>query len=359
MNTRPFLVAIVAVALVVALAIAAVLYLAPRMLPGFADPPAALGRTLPSLAGASGWIGSDSLSADALRGHPSLLLVWTDTDPRSLDALRVAESWHRAFAPLGCRIVAVHAPDFAFASDRAVPERIAQSLGLTLPLALDATLQLQSALGGATDGPHLIVADGAGRVVLDTVGALAAAEQALRTVYGPLPTGTALPPLIAESAPVAVRTVYLGTGRVTGGPLKGMAAGSEHTFTTQFRYQEQGRVETPYPVGRWRVGADGVLALRAGAAHLVAIRYSAARVGVVVSPPSNGTGRLWLLLGERWPCAEECEADVAFDGRGAAFVEVTEPRLYWLEHGTGERVLRLSPGDAGLTIHAFVFEDAR
>ncbi len=345
-------------ALAIVVALAATLYLGPRFVPGLgrlAQPPE---RQLPSLALATGWIGADSLAAGALSGHPTLVLVWSDTDPRSIEALEVAEGWHRAFTPLGCRIVAVHSPDFAFGSDRAVPTRIAESLGLTLPIALDATLQLQGELGGATDGPHVLVADGSGRVVFDTVGALAAGEMALRELYGPLPKGSALPGLIARTTPVSVQTVYLGAGRVRGGPLAHLSPGTERTLTAEFRYQEQGAVGIPYAVGRWRAGTEGATSLRAGAAEFIAIRYSAHRAAVVVSPPAGGTGRLWLLLDERWPRAEECGADVAFDGHGGAYIDVTEPRLYWLEQGAGERVLKLSPATPGITVHAFVFEDA-
>jgi len=346
-------------AVLVLAVLVAVLYVGPRFIPGLGRLPAASARQLPSLGLATGWIGADSLAASALQGHPALVLVWSDTDPRSNEALLVAERWHRAFTPLGCRIVAVHAPDFAFATDRAVPARVAEALGLTLPIALDAALQLQSALGGATDGPHVIVADATGRVVLDTVGALAAGELALRELYGRLPAGEALPALIATTAPMRVRTVYLGVGRVRAGPLTGFSPGTDHTLTAQFRYQEQGEPWAPYPVGRWRAGTEGATALRAGAADFVAIRYSARRAGVVVSPPPGGTGRLWVLCDERWPRAEECGVDVAFDGHGAAYVDVTAPRLYWLQEGAGERVLKLSPATAGLTVHAFVFEDAR
>lgn len=346
-------------AAVVLAAVVATLYVGPRFLPGLARLRPATAGHLPSLDTATGWLGVDTLAADGLVGHPTLVLVWSDTDPRSIEALQVAEAWHRAFTPLGCRILAVHAPDFAFAADRRVPARIASTLGLTLPIALDATLRLQSALGGATNGPHLLVADASGRVVLDTVNALAAGEMALRELYGRMPAGSALPGLIAKATPATVRTVYLGTGRVAAGPLAGMAPGSEHTLTAQFRYQEQGEPWTPYPVGRWRAGSEGATALRAGAADFVAIRYSAARVAVVASPPPDRSARLWVLVDEHWPGAGAAGEDVRFDGKGAAYIELTEPRLYWVERGSGERVLKLSPDEAGITLHAFVFEDAR
>jgi hypothetical protein len=40
------------------------------------------------------------------------------------------------------------------------------------------------------------------------------------------------------------------------------------------------------------------------------------------------------------------------------YLEVTAPGLYWIEQGRGERVLKLSPEQSGVTLHALVFEGA-
>ena len=40
------------------------------------------------------------------------------------------------------------------------------------------------------------------------------------------------------------------------------------------------------------------------------------------------------------------------------YVDVAAPGLYWIEQGRGERVLKLSPDQPGVTLHALVFEGA-
>lgn len=346
---------VLAGAAVLALVVAAIV-LAPRWLPGLRpEPPPA--RTAPSLAAVRDWAGGRALTDDSLRGRPYALLAWTDADPRSLAALNVADVWHRAFSPHGVRVLALHTPDFAFAADTSVPGRLVRRLGLTLPVALDPSLAETAVLGGATDGPHLIVVSAAGEVLVDTVGVagLAAGELALREALARERPGAALPPSPRLPDDLAVRTVYLGASRSPAGPLAKVAPGRVQTFTAEFRHQQEGRPWVAFPVGSWRPLADGLESHRGGAADFVAIRYSAARAGVVVSPPGHGEARLWVLRDEKWPDAAARDADVSGDA-GGAWVNVTEPRLYWVDRGAGERVLKLSPDRAGLVIHAFVFE---
>jgi hypothetical protein len=76
-----------------------------------------------------------------------------------------------------------------------------------------------------------------------------------------------------------------------------------------------------------------------------------------MSPPPGGSARVWFLLDERWPNAAELGADARHDSRGAAYVEVTEPRLYELcRAAAGEHVVKLSPEGPGVTMHALIVE---
>jgi hypothetical protein len=345
-------------AVFLALALVTVL-VAPRFVPGLRPRSSTATLHLPDLTHVATWIHSSPLGPDSLHHHPVALVLWSDTDPRGLAALPVAEAWYRAYGPLGARVVAVHAPEYAFAADTSVAAGVARRLGLTLPIADDVGAVVEAALGGATDGPHVVVVDELGAVAADTVNDLSAGERALREAAIRMHHGEDLPPLLATGLPEGVRTVPLAAGRVEAGPLRGRAAGQSSVFTAQFRYQESGEPWTPYPVGAWRTGAEGLTATRGGAANFVAIRYSASRAGVVVSPPPGRVARVWILRDDRWPRPDERGEDVTADARGAASVVVSEPRIYWIDQGGGERVLKLSPDQPGVTVHAFVFTGAR
>jgi hypothetical protein len=337
----------------------ATLLLAPRLVPGLRGHAPARLAALPSLASVTAWRNTPPLAPDSLRGHAVALMLWSDTDPRAAAALQVADLWHRSLGPLGVQVLAIHEPEFDFATDTTVAFRFARHLGLALPMADDPECRIEAALGGATDGPHLVVADASGAVRVDTVGDLVAGEAVLRAAALRSHPAAALPPAMAATLPGGVRTVWLGAGRVEGGPLRDLSAGHTRVFTAEFRYQEQGRAWTPYPVGGWRTGTEGVTSTRGGAANFMAIRYSAGRAGVVVTPPAGQSARVWILRDDRWPDPEHRDEDVVGDALGTAWIEVREPRIYWIDRGGGDRVIKLSPELAGVTLNAFVFTDAR
>ena len=312
--------------------------------------------TLPSIDVPATWW--NGFVADySLHGHPVVVLLWSDADPRAPAALATLQAWHTAYAPLGVRVLALHVPEYGYAADTAVVGRFVRRERLTLPVASDAEGRFAAAFGGATEGPHLVVADESGAVLADAVASLAPGDEALHA-WAMREHADMAPPRLSPPPFPSVHVVRLGAGEVSEGPMAGLPAGSEQVFTAEFRYQEHGRDWTPFPVGGWRVGADGLAATRGGAANFTAIRYSAGRAGVVVSPPPGAHARLWVLLDDHWPREDRRGADVAVGQQGAVYLEVAAPGLYWIEQGRGERVLKLSPEQSGVTLHALVFEGA-
>jgi hypothetical protein len=279
------------------------------------------------------------------------------------------EAWHQAFAPYGVRVVGIHVPEFAFAADSAVVASAARRLGLTFPIMLDPWLEPWRSFGPLAAGPRFVLADTTGKVVFDAAGedALDLVERALRRQLEAFRPDLRFPSEPGGDAAGATRRtrarpeppapVYLGTSRVSRGPLAGAATGQRQMFTAQFRYQVEGEPRVPYPVGFWTPTVEGLIASRGGAENFVALRYDAGPLGAVLSPPRSGSARLWILRDERWLGVDDLGADAQRDGRGASFVLVTEPRLYLLcrERGGGH-VVKLSPEAPGVTIHAFTFE---
>jgi len=72
---------------------------------------------IPSLTTAAGWLNGGPLTADSLAGHPVVLLIWSDSDPRSLEVLPEVQGWHQAYARYGVRVVGVHVPDYSFGAE--------------------------------------------------------------------------------------------------------------------------------------------------------------------------------------------------------------------------------------------------
>jgi hypothetical protein len=318
---------------------------------------------LPSLEAVSGWLNGSPDALDSLSGHPVLLALWSDTDPRCLDALQRVESWHQAYSRYGARVIGVYAPEYSFGIDSMVPARIARRLGLTFPIAMDPSYHVRPRIGRVAGGTGVLLADDSGQVVLSVdLDHLDEVDRALRRELRrshPDLDFPAEPEPTAHAAPAReIRFVHLGAGRAGGGPLADVSPGHVVTFTTQFRYQEEGKDYVPYPVGRWMPTAEGLVADRGGAADFVAIRHPGDRMWAVLSPRETGSSRVWILADDGWMPARERGEDVRADDRGATYVEVTEPRLYGITRPGKARVLRFSPQDPGLTIHAFAFERA-
>jgi hypothetical protein len=329
-----------------------------RVAPQAPSAPGAMGN---ALALARGWVNGSAESEASLSGHPSVALVWSDTDPASLRALAAAETWRAAYARWGVRVVGVHAPDFAFAADSAVAARAARTAGVHFAIALDPAGEIRRRLGAGDRVPFAAVADSSGAIVARLTGnAALAAERHLREQVVKLnpdqrfPAGGSADPALAPLA----RTIYLGSARVSEGPIASAAPGHPSAFTAEFRYQIEGKAFVPYPVGWWTPDADGITAARGGPGNLVALRYSGGALDAVIAPPPNGKARLWILRDEKWLDAGSLGTDARLDARGASYVDVDEPRLYSLARGGSEHVVKLSPDAAGITLHALIVDPA-
>jgi len=346
-----------ALVLVAALAAAVVIWWLARPHPEPRARPTPAAATLPDFGAAAGWVNGGPLTADSLRGAPVALVVWSDTDPRGLDLVREAEAWHQAYARYGARVVAVHVPEFSFAAESSVTAGVAKRLGLHVPIARDPGYLVQRRLG--LDPPAVVIAGGDGRIVFASdAGGAPEAERALRDLVRalhpdrPFPAGRVGAAGGAAGGRSRPRVVYLGTARATHGPLAEATSGRAQTFTTQFRFQEEGEAWVPYPVGRWMPGAEALTAERAGAANFIALRTGAGRVFAVIGAPPGRVARVWVLDGDDWLAPGARGDAVREDSRGATFVEVDAPRLYAIARG-GARMLRLSPDVAGLVFYSF------
>jgi hypothetical protein len=358
-----------AIPLVFLVAVVAAIVLVPRFglfqSPPELTPPEARVRLL-RLEGIAGWVNGAPLTPDSLAGRPVVLLFWSDTDPASLRMLSEAQVWHQAYARFGVRVVGVHTPDYSFAADSSVPARAAQRLGADFPIALDPAHRIRALLPHPVNESRIVVADSSGTVLFSAKDdRLGEVDRILRAEVQRLQPQRSFPPqpeLLGSphSEPrEATRFVFLGASQVHGGPMKGVVAGRSQTFTTQFRFQEEGAPYVPYPVGRWTPGAEGIAAARGGPANFIVIRYAGGQVGAIMGPPPAGSSRVWILADDAWLEPQDSGQDVRHDSRGASYVEVTEPRLYSIMRGAGGHVLKFSPEQSGLTMYGFTFEPFR
>jgi len=338
-------------------------------LTGCSGPPAArqpesgvsalIGHPLPPLRTA---VWPDRAALDSLPQHVVVLAFLSFDLPRSLRMLPTLAAWNDAYSRYGVKVMGVHVPAFAFAADSTLSAVNVARFGLRFPVGLDPSLELWRAFGANGETPRVIVAGADGRIEVDGEGraVLPEAERAIRALILKTHPDLRFPagavPTSSGPDPEDHVAVHLGRARVADGPLRTTVSGHVTNFTAQLRYQIEGRPYTPYPVGRWIPGADGLTSAMGGAENFVALRYDGGALGAVLGLADSKPVKLWILRDDRWLPRSDAGADVEFDGRGASFVMVKEPRLYALTRASrGKHVVKLSPEEPGATIYALTF----
>jgi cytochrome c biogenesis protein CcdA/thiol-disulfide isomerase/thioredoxin len=104
-----------------------------------APAPPALDRegSMPSLAGATGWLNSRPLTGESLRGKVVLVDFWTYSCINCLRALPYVKRWYETYKDHGLVVIGVHAPEFAFERDPDNVRRAVGELGIGYPVAID------------------------------------------------------------------------------------------------------------------------------------------------------------------------------------------------------------------------------
>src|SRR5215813_5952797 len=92
---------------------------------------------LPSLAGATGWLNSEPLTAAGLRGKVVLVNFWTYTCINWLRQLPYVRAWAEKYSSQGLVVIGVHTPEFPFEKDAENVRRAVQDMRVTYPVATD------------------------------------------------------------------------------------------------------------------------------------------------------------------------------------------------------------------------------
>jgi thiol-disulfide isomerase/thioredoxin len=118
---------------------------------------------LPGFDGATGWLNSEPLTAEGLRGKVVLVDFWTYTCINWLRTLGYVRAWHEKYDRLGLVVVGVHTPEFPFEHDADNVRRAAQELNVPYPIALDPDYAVWRAFSN-NYWPAVYIADAEGRI---------------------------------------------------------------------------------------------------------------------------------------------------------------------------------------------------
>jgi thiol-disulfide isomerase/thioredoxin len=118
---------------------------------------------LASFEGATGWLNSDPLTPEGLRGRVVLVDFWTYTCINWLRTLPYLRAWAAKYQSDGLTVIGVHTPEFGF--EQQIDNVIAhsRSLGVEYPIAVDSDYAIWRAFANHY-WPAVYIADAEGRI---------------------------------------------------------------------------------------------------------------------------------------------------------------------------------------------------
>jgi thiol-disulfide isomerase/thioredoxin len=317
------------------------------------------GRLAP-FEGATGWLGSEPLTPEGLRGRVVAVQFWTYTCVNWLRTLPYVRQWASKYRDQGLTVIGVHTPEFGFERDVDNVTAAAKDMRVDYPIALDSDYAVWGAFANRF-WPALYIADGQGRIRYHHFGEGEYAmsemviQQLLReageedfdpTLASVDPEGTEVP---ADWGDLRTPETYLGYGRASGFAF----LDGEH-FDEPYEYPEPSRLG----LNRW--APSGVWTLAEHAAVLddapgrIAIRFHARDVNLVMGPAERGTSVPFRVFIDGVAPGLAHGTDVDEQGNGT----VSEQRLYQLIRQSkpiADRLFEIEFLDSGTEAYCFTF----
>jgi thiol-disulfide isomerase/thioredoxin len=315
---------------------------------------------MPALDGATGWLNTEPLTTDGLRGRVVLVDFWTYTCINWRRTLPYIRAWAAKYRAAGLVVLGVHTPEFSFERDLSHVRQQVANMGITYPVALDSDYAVWEAFSNHY-WPALYFVDASGRIRHHRFGEgdFGHSEMVIRRLLAE--SGADLPdePLVAVTASGAevpadwdtlmTGETYLGYARTTD-----FASSQELATDARRDYGLPPRLALNHwaLAGSWTVGPEA--AVLDGSGGSIAYRFWARDLHLVAGPaPGGGAVRFRVRL-DRQPPGPDRGVDV--DGAGAG--TLTEPRMYQLirQHGpVTERTFDITFLDPGANGYVFTF----
>ncbi|WP_312326664.1 cytochrome c biogenesis protein DipZ [Stenotrophomonas sp.] len=331
-----------------------------------ANAPLPVEGTLPSLAGATGWLNSPPLSAEGLRGKVVLVDFWTYSCINCLRALPYVREWEQRYRDQGLVVIGVHAPEFAFERNLRNVMGAVDELKITYPVAIDNDFAIWRGFNNRYWPAHYFI-DGKGQIRAHHFGEgnYRQSEQIIRQLLRE--NGATLPDEPAQAMAMAAAVpregverqadmrnlkspeTYLGHARAEnfaspGGQRNDQAA--DYTVPSSLALNQWALA------GTWTVGDEDAQLQRAGGR--IAFRFHARDLHLVLAPGEDGKPVRYRVRVDGQAPGAAAGGDVDADGDGV----VKEHRLYQLirQNGdVGERTFEIEFLDPGVHAYAFTF----
>ena len=315
---------------------------------------------LASFAGATGWLNSEPLTPEGLRGRVVLVDFWTYTCINWLRTAPYVRAWAAKYADAGLTVVGVHTPEFGFERDLDNVTSHTRSLGVEYPVAIDSDYGVWRAFNNHY-WPAIYLADAEGRIRFHHFGEseYAMTEMVIQQLL--LDAGAqGVDPDLVEVDPQGLEVAadwgtlrspetYVGYGQSTGFAQEDVAR-----FDGPHAYATPGRL----PLNYWGLAGEWTVARHAGVLNepggRIAFRFHARDVNLVMGPATRGASIPFRVYLDGQLARDTHGTDVADDGSGV----VNDQNTYQLIRQQGpidDRVVEIEFLERGVEAYCFTF----
>ena len=315
---------------------------------------------LPGFTGATGWLNSDPLTPDGLRGRVVLVDFWTFTCINWLRTYPYIRAWDEKYRDHGLTVIGAHTPEFGF--ERDLDNVIARSrdFGVRYPVAVDSEYGVWSAFANHF-WPAVYIADAEGRIRYHHFGEGEYPMQEMVIQHLLMDAGAdAFDPDLVTVEPKGfeleadwrtLRTpeTYLGLRQTAG-----FASPDDPRYGELHEYPAAGRLGLNQwaPSGPWTLAAHAAVSGDSGAR--IAFRFQARDVHLVMGPASKGESIPFRVFLDGEPAGAAHGDDIDETGAGT----LVDQRLHQLIRQPGrvdERTFEIEFLGAGAEAYCFTF----
>jgi thiol-disulfide isomerase/thioredoxin len=315
---------------------------------------------LASFAAATGWLNSEPLTPDGLRGRVVLVDFWTYTCVNWLRTLPYVRAWATKYGDAGLTVVGVHTPEFGF--ERDINNVVAQSrnLGVEYPIAVDSDYGVWRAFANHY-WPAVYIADAEGRIRYHHFGEgeYAMTEMVIQQLLVDAGAGDIDQDLVmveprglevaADWRTLQSPETYVGYGQSTGFASEDSAALDRPNV-----YAAPARL----PLNQWDLTGSWTVARHAAVLDetggRIAFQFHARDVNLVMGPASGSASIPFRLYLDGHRVNGDHGTDADSDGQGI----VDAQRTYQLIRQAGrisDRLFEIEFLDAGVEAYCFTF----
>ena len=315
---------------------------------------------LPSFGGASGWLNSQPLTKDGLRGKVVLVDFWTYTCINWLRTLPYVRAWAGKYKEQGLVVIGVHTPEFRFEKDLDNVRRAVKDRKIDFPVAIDNDYGVWRAFDNHY-WPALYLIDAQGRIRHNQFGegGYERTERIIQQLLGEAGSSGIGDHLAAVEARGVEAEAdwpdlkspenYLGHERTENFVSPGGAAlDKRRVYAAPARLKLNDWALS----GDWTVKRDAV-ALNKGNGR-IAYRFHARDLHLVMAPAARGSSVRFRILVDGQPPGAAHGTDVDDQGNGT----VSGQRLYQLirqANPIADRLFEIEFLDPGVEAFAFTF----